>query len=383
MAGADRFGRVVERLYKAALGEVTWASAVGMMNDLIRTTGQSITYVDVGPSGEPEIQLSRFFVAAERRDDLRQLYYRDYYWRDEAIPRLAGLDDGELAWKSDLYTDQEMKTSKAYNEFRVANNTQNGLFTAIHGLDGSGIILSFGNSTEREGWGHDQVRVIKLLSPHILQAARVHRAMADARALGASLVKLIENGRLGLIQLDRRGRIMEANDRARDVLLERDGLLDAGGVLTSGHAGENEELQQLLAEALPRYGVQGAGGSTKITRSKARTPLVLEIHPVRGMGVGRHASQVGALVLVVDPARRPRIDPELAARLLGLGPQESRVAVAVAAGETVAGVADALDCAESTVMTHLKRIYRKLGIRKQTELAQRVLSLESLRGSGR
>ncbi len=383
MAEADRFGRVLEHLYKAALGDVTWASAAGMMNDLIRTNGQSVTYMEAGPGGEPEIQLSRFFVAAERRDDLRQLYYRDYFWRDEAIPRLAGLDDGELAWKSELYSDQEMKTSAAYNEFRVANNTQNGLFTAIHGLDGSGIVWSCGNSTEREGWGHDQVRVIRLLTPHILQAWRVHRAMADARALGASLVGLLENGRLGLIQLDRRGRVMEANDRARDILLERDGLRDGGGVLTSGHAGENEELQRLLARALPRYGVQGAGGSMKITRRKARTPLVLEIHPVRGMRVGRRARQVGALVLVVDPARRPWVDPDLAARLLGLTPMESRVAVAVAAGQTVAGVADALDCAESTVKTHLKRVYRKLGIRKQTELVQRVLSLEALRGSAR
>ncbi len=383
MAEADRFGRVLEQLYKAALGDVAWASVAGVMNDLIRTTGQSITYVDVGPGGEPEIQLSRFFVAAECRDDLRQLYYDDYYWRDEAIPRLAGLDDGELAWKSDLYTDQEMQRSAAYNEFRVANNTQDGLFTAIHGLDGSAIVLSFGNSTEREGWGYDQVRVIRQLAPHILLAARVRRAMADAGALGASLAGLLENGRLGLIRLDRRGRIMEANDRARHILLERDGLCDRGGVLTSGHAGENEALQRLLARALPRHGVQGAGGSMKITRSKARTPLVLEVHPVRGMGVGRRACQVGALVLVVDPARRPRIDPDLAAKLLGLTPMESRVAVAAAAGQTVAGVADSLDCAENTVKTHLKHVYRKLGIRKQTELAQRVLSLEPLRGSVR
>lgn len=145
----------------------------------------------------------------------------DYYWRDEAIPRLAGLVDRELAWKSDLYTDQEMRTSAAYNEFRVANKTQNGLFTAIYGLDGSVIVWSCGNSTEREGWGHDQIRIIGLLAPHLRQAARVRRALADARALGASLAGLLENGQLGLLQLDRRGRIMEANDRARDVLLER------------------------------------------------------------------------------------------------------------------------------------------------------------------
>ena len=383
MARADRFGRVLEDLYKAALGDVTWASAAGAMNDLIRTNSQSITYLEVGPGGEPEIQLSRFFVAAECRDDLRQLYYRDYYWRDEAIPRLAGLDDGELAWKSDLYTDQEMKTSAAQNEFRVPNKTQNGLFTAIHGLDGSAIVLSYGNSTEREGWGHDQVQAIRLLAPHIRQAVRIRRAMANARALGASLAGLLENGRLGLIQLDRRGRIMEANDRARDILLKRDELRDEGGVLTSGHAGENEELQRLLAKALPRYGVQGVGGSMKITRRKGRTPLVLEIHPVQGMDVDSRARVAGALVLVVDPARRPQVDPDLVVKLLGLSPMESRVAVAVAAGQTVAGVADALDCAESTVKTYVKRVYRKLGIRKQTELVQRVLSLESTRESFR
>ena len=91
MVGAERFGRVVEHLYEAALGGVSWASAACAMNDLIRTTGQSITHLDMGPGGELEILLSRFYVGAESRDDLRRLYYRDYYWRDEAIPRLGGL----------------------------------------------------------------------------------------------------------------------------------------------------------------------------------------------------------------------------------------------------------------------------------------------------
>ena len=351
------------------------------MSDLIRTTGQSMTHVHVGSGGEPEVQESRFFVAAECRDDLRQLYYRDYYWRDEAIPRLAGLDDGELAWKSDLYTDQEMETSAAYNEFRVSNSTQHGLFTAMHGLDGSAIVWSCGNSTEREGWGHDQVRVIKLLAPHIHQAARVRRAMADARALGASLAGLLENGRLGLIQLDCRGRVMEANDRARRILVERDGLRDREGVLTAGHALENDELQGLLTRALPRSGGQGVGGSMRITRGKAHTPLVLEIHPVRGTGVACRARQGGALVLIVDPARRPRINPDVVVKLFGLTPTESRIAVAVAAGQTVPGIAALQGCAESTVKTHLKRVYRKLGIRKQTEMVRRIMSLETLRGS--
>ena len=383
MAAEDRFARVLENLYKAALGDDTWVSAAGLINDMLNANGHSVTYVDMGPGGEPEIPLSRFFVGTQRRDDLADLYYRDYFWRDEAIPRLYGLRDNELVQKSDLYTDQEKNTSAVYNEFRRVNGTQNGLFMGLDGLDGCSTVLSFGDSTEREGWGHDQIRVIKRLAPHIRQFARVRRALADAEALGASLMELLENRRSGIIQLDRRGRILEANDRARGILLKRDGLHDEQGVLAAGIQEENAELQRLLAQALPPYGVQGAGGSMKITRRKARMPLVLEIHPVQRMGTDYRAWRVGALVLVVDLATRPRVDPDLAAAVLGLTPTESRVAVAVATGQTVAGTADALGCAESTVKTHLKRVYRKLGIRKQTELVRRVLSLDALRGSFR
>ena len=378
MDAEDRFEHVLENLYKAAIGDVTWVSAAALINDMIQTNGHSLTYADMALGGEPEIHLARFFVGTQRRPDIEQLYFRDYYPRDETVPRLYGLRDGELVYKSDLYTDEEKRTSAAYNEFRRTNKTQNGLFMALDGLDGCAVVLSFADSAERGGWGHDQIQAIKRLAPHIRQVARIRHAMADAQALGASLAELLENGRSGFIQLDRRRRILEANDRARDILLKRDGLRDEEGVLAAEIQGENAELQRLLAHALPLYGVQGAGGSMKITRRKAQAPLVLEIHPVRQMSTDYRAWRVGALVLVVDPAARPRVDPDLAAAVLGLTPTESRVAVALATGQTVAGIADALGCAENTVKTHLKRVYRKLGIRKQTELVRRVLSLETM-----
>ena len=382
MAAEDKFERVLANLYEAALSDDKWVSAAALINDMIQTGGHSLVYGERGPMGEPEVYLARFFVGAERREDMEQLYFRDYCWRDEAIPRLSGLRDGELVHKSDLYTHQEKKTSAAY-EFRRVHETQNGLFMALDELDGAGIVMSFANPTERGGWGHDQIQAIERLAPHMRQFARVRRTIADAEALGASLAELLENRRSGFIQLDRRGRILEANDLARDMLLKRDGLCDEEGVLAAGNPGEDAQLQRLLARALPPYGVQGAGGSMKITRRKGGAPLVLEIHPVGDRGTDYRGWQVGALVLVVDPAARPRVDPELAAEVLGLTLTESRVAVAVASGQTVARTADALGCAQSTVRTHLKRVYRKQGIRKQTELVRRVLSLGTLQESFR
>ncbi|WP_420462411.1 helix-turn-helix transcriptional regulator [Candidatus Palauibacter sp.] len=380
MTEQDRFERTLSSLYEAALGDATWVSAATLINDTIGTGGHGLSYGDPCGGVEPKVFLHRLFVGRERREDLEQLYLRDYFRRDEVILRLFGLRDGEVAYKSDLYTDQEKKTSTVYNEFRRVNQSQKGLFMVFDEPDGRAIVWSVGNSAERGGWGHDQIETVKRLAPHIRQFVRVRHAMANAGALGASLAELLEDGRSGFIQLDRRGRILEANDRARDILLKRDGLCDAEGVLTAGIPEEDAELQRVLARALPPYGVQGAGGSMKITRTKARTPLVLEVHPVQGMGADHRAWEVGALVLVVDPEARPRVDPDLAAAVLGLTPAESRVAVELATGQTVAGIAHELGCAESTVCTHLKRVYRKQGISKQTELVRRVLSLEALRG---
>ncbi|MCY4571656.1 MAG: helix-turn-helix transcriptional regulator [Gemmatimonadetes bacterium] len=361
---------------RAALGHVTWVSAATSINDLIRTGGHSLTYFGANPATRiPAIHLSRFFVGAEHRPDLERSYYRDYFRRDEAVPRLVGIRDRELVYKSDIYSDQEKKTSVAYNEFRRVNKTENGLFMGIGGIDGCGLIMSFANSTEGNGWTGDQLGTIRRLAPHMRQFARVRRALADARASSASLVDLLENRRLGLIQLDRSGCVLEANDRARDVLLECDGLHDRGGRLAAGHRWENAELQSLLARALPPWGAQGVGGSMKITRGAARGPLVLEIHPTRQTDA---AWRLGALVLIVDPVDRLKVAPDLVTRLLGLTPTESRVAVAVAAGQTVVGTSRELGCAESTVQTHLKRVYRKLGIHKQTELVRSVVSLEAL-----
>ena len=377
----DSFALALQRLYSAARVDESLGSAAASINDLVGTNGHSVTYAELETSGKPKIGLSWFFVGSENRIDMQTLYYRDYFWRDEAIPRLHGLGHGEVVYKSDLYTDAEKKTSAVYNEFRCANNTQHGFFLGIHGLDECATVISFGNSTERQGWGSDQLEVIKCLAPHLHQFARTRRALAKANALGASLAELLGNRLAGIIQVDIHGRILEANDRARHILLKRDGLRDRGGVLAAGTTGESAELERLLARAMPRFGVQGAGSSMKITRRSARRPLVLEIHPVRERSANLFAGRVvRALVLVIDPVARPRVDPETVARILGLSRMESRVAVAVAAGQTVAGIADALDCGESTVKTHVKRVYRKLGVRKQTALARRVLALEGLRG---
>ena len=87
---------------------------------------------------------------------------------------------------------------------------------------------------------------------------------------------------------------------------------------------------------------------------------------------------VAALVLVVDPASRRRINPATAGAVLGLTKMESQVAVLLAEGKSVAQIAAAFGRKESTIRTHVKQMFSKLGLSRQVDLVRLVLSLANI-----
>ena len=84
------------------------------------------------------------------------------------------------------------------------------------------------------------------------------------------------------------------------------------------------------------------------------------------------------MVLVVDPAARPRVDPRRLAAALGLTPAESRVAARLAEGRSVREIAVSEGYQEGYVRWLLKQIYRKHGLSGQVALVRLVLATDAL-----
>lgn len=202
--------------------------------------------------------------------------------------------------------------------------------------------------------------------------------MVDAGALGASLDGLLENTRTCVIQLDRRGRILAANDRARDSMRHREVLFAPGGFLRATRMKKNAELQRLLANAMPPLGSQGTGGSMAVRNSSPSRSWIVHVHPVQAELTDFRTRRVAALVLAVSPASPVWIEPNLLALALGLTRTESRLAAMLAAGHSVKDIAVAMRRKEGTVHWHLNQIFRKQDISKQADLVRRVLSLQPL-----
>ena len=214
--------------------------------------------------------------------------------------------------------------------------------------------------------------------PHLRQYVRVRSALVDAGALGASATELLTNTRTGVVQLDRRGRIVEANDRARGLLRRNDGLSDADEELHATWPDDDERLQALLAGALPHRLEQGVSGSMLLRRQSPLPRLALHVKPVSSRDAAHRSRRVAALVLIVDPVSRARIEPDLVEAMLGLTPTETEIAVMLAQGQTLHQIAAGTGRGYSTVRTHLKHIFAKLGGSRQFEVTQAVLALSSL-----
>ena len=312
------------------------------------------------------------------RSAWQQEYFRDYYPDDEHLPRLRALPDSRIVSVADLFTEQELKTSRMYNDALVRFDGQNGLNVRLDGPGGSQIVWGIANPVHGSAWSSSQIDMVARILPHLRQYVRVRSALVDAGALGRSLTELLGTAGTGVIQLDRSARIVEANDAARALLRRTDALSDRDGVLRAATPGDNDRLQALLARALPPFGEQGASGSMMARRSSLLPRLALHVTPVANGETGHRSRHVAALVLIVDPVERARIDPGLVEAVLGLSPAEAEIAVLLAEGRTTRQIAAATGRGYSTVRTHLKHIFAKLAVSRQFEVAQLVLALSSL-----
>ena len=381
MSEQSAFERIVASLHDAMLDDSHWPATSALIDEACDLTGNALM-VGEGPQDDIRVTFVGLYYRGQRRPDLEREYLDVYHPINEGIPRLRQLPDGHLVPIKDLYTAEELHTSRAYNEALRRGQYQQGLNVRLAGPGGSPMTWSLADPIASEGWGSSQIAMVRRLTPHIRQFIRVRQALVRAQARDTTVTALLDNPRIGVVYLDRRGRILAANDRARGLLRHGEELSDADGVLQARAPDDQGRLARLVAEALPTSGAVPVSGSMQLGRVSGLPPFVVHIKPVGVPQPDYGARPVAALVLIVEPGRHPRLDSALVARTLRLTPAESQVAALLADGKTVRDIALATGRRESTIRSHVKHMFAKHGLSRQADLVRLVLSLASAQSSG-
>ena len=377
MSDRDSFQRILDALYDAMLDDARWPGVSGLIDEACGLTGNGML-VREAPMDSGRLLLVGTYSRGQRLMDEERDYLENYLPTDERAPRVRRLPDSRLMHTRDLYTPAELKTSPTYNEMLLRIGARNGLNVRLDGPDGSSIVWFLHDPVDSGGWGASRITMVARLLPHIRQFVRVRQALMRAEARAATVTALLDNPRMGIIHLDRRGHVLETNDRARAILRHGDGLSDRDGMLRARAPADQARLERLLGGALPVPGAAAVGGSMLLRRSSVLPPFLLHVKPVRAPPADYEARHVAALMLIVEPGRHRRVAPDLVAMTLELTPAESRVAAWLAEGRSVREMAEATGNTEGAIYWHLKRIYRKQSLSGQADLVRLVLSLPEL-----
>ena len=381
MSRQDEFDCIVNSLNEAVLNEARWQDTSALIDEAFGSHGNVLIFGTEHAGGTIEIFFSRFFYRGVNRTDWQRDYFCNYHAGDEHLPRLRVLPDSKIVHRTDLFSEQELKTSLMYNEALSRYHGQDGLSVRLDGLDGSRIVWSIADPIDAEGWSTPRLDMIANVLPHLRQYVHVHSAIADAGALGTSISELLDNAQMGIVQLDHSGLIVEANDCARNILRKNDGLYDSNGALHAITQQDNLKLNKLLGQALASFGKPGTSGSMVVRRPSLLPMLALHVKPVTLRETDGSSRKIAALVLIIDPAERIVIDAGIVESALGLTPAETEVVVLLAQGHTLRQIAAIRHCRYSTVRTYLKHIFTKLGASRQIDVVRLVLALSKLPGS--
>ena len=164
MSEQAAFERVLASLYAAMLDDTLWPATSALIDEACGVVGNALL-VGEGPPDDIRVTFVGLYYRGQRRPDLEREYLDVYHPINEAIPRLRQLPDGHLVPLEDLYTAEELHTSRTYNEALPRSKYQQGVNVLLAGPGGSRMTWSLADPVASEGWGSSQIAMVRRLMP--------------------------------------------------------------------------------------------------------------------------------------------------------------------------------------------------------------------------
>ena len=168
----------------------------------------------------------------------------------------------------------------------------------------------------------------------------------------------------GVVLLDARGRVLDANSLAVGLLEAGDGMALRSGRLAFSDVGLDSRLVRLLDIRNSAAAERNVALAARVRRSNGASYRVV-ITPVPE---GADERDVAFVALIYAPDEQRDISTDVLRELYALTPAQAQVARSLFAGRSVEESAAALNLSLNTVRTHLKQIFTRCEVQSQAEL---------------
>jgi DNA-binding CsgD family transcriptional regulator len=362
-------------IYDAALDASLWVPVLGKARDFVGGMAAALYCKDaVAKSGQV------FYQDGGIGSDFTRLYFDKYVKLDPTTTAQVLADVGQTVATENIMPYGEFVETRFYREWV---QPQGVVDCANHVLDKSptGAVLFGVFRHERHGLVDDEMRRrLRLIVPHLRRAVLVGRAIDLNTATTARFVDCLDNLSAGVFFVAATGSIVHANASGHAMLESADLLCAVDGRLVASDADSDQALQETLAAAVKGDSAVGTRGISQplLTRRDSER-YVAHVMPLP-YGARRQAASyyaAAAALFVQKVALQTPSAPEAIAKTYKLTPSELRVLLAIVHVGGVPETAEALGVAESTVKTHLRRLFDKTGSNRQADLVKLMAGFSS------
>lgn len=213
------------------------------------------------------------------------------------------------------------------------------------------------------------------LIPHMSRALHIHSLLGHRDSLSTLYAQAMGRLSIATLILDSSGHLLESNQLARDMLAEGDGLKLVGGRLEASYPGDNKRLYKSIraASASTDHSLALAE-ALSIARPSGQVSLGIVIEPVPQQDWDEGASRPAVVIYCRDALGQALLSTSVTRQVFGLTPSETALAMELANGLSLEEAAASLGIRRNTARAHLRAIFSKTGVRRQTELVRLVLN---------
>jgi DNA-binding CsgD family transcriptional regulator/PAS domain-containing protein len=216
-------------------------------------------------------------------------------------------------------------------------------------------------------------KLFRALLPHIRRAVHIHVRLNKVESERAVYAGAIDQMRVGAIILDETGRVLSLNQRAHQLLEEKNGVALRDEKLVLSTRELTLDLQARIARVIAqqRAGDAAVVEAMRIARKSGELGLVIRPVPENQWA---NAEVVPAAVLFLsDPQQQAHAPLQVIKQLFGFTPSEAALAMLMANGLTLDAAAEELGISRNTVRTHLRAVFAKTGVTRQPQLVSLIL----------
>ena len=293
-----------------------------------------------------------------------------------ALSPFTGMKPDQLVTVTDVLSEREWRESAYYRDYCAPQGVFHVLAADIATRNGGVYGFRVTRPETAPDFLKSDIDFCRLIIPHIKRALNLHLSIHQDRKVSTLYHHAMAQMMVGVVILDQNGLVIESNSAGTAILALQDGLRAVDQQLEASYANDNRKLHALLRQALehPHAAKVTLTEAMSISRPSGKLSWGLIVQSISSdqWTEGKQRPSVAVFVRNAEG----KVDPpvRLAQQLFQLTPAETALAIQMANGSSLEEAAELLGIRRNTARAHLRSIFSKTGVRRQTELVRLFLN---------